>query len=62
VIRESDERMCAGREFQLLGGDTQKVSVCSVHSCKQTKLFTFSWESCYHLSDIWHCMCYTVLF
>jgi len=25
VTRESDERMCAGREFQLLGEDTQKA-------------------------------------
>jgi len=25
VTRESDERMCAGRGFQLLGEDTQKA-------------------------------------
>ena len=25
MTRESDERMCAGREFQLLGEDTQKA-------------------------------------
>jgi len=25
VTRLSDERMCAGREFQLLGEDTQKA-------------------------------------
>jgi len=25
VTRESDERICTGREFQLLGEDTQKA-------------------------------------
>jgi len=30
VTRESDERMCAGREFQLLGEDTQKAVNCEL--------------------------------
>jgi len=62
VTRLSDERMCAGREFQLLGEDTQKAWLMTLHKIipghQHIKLlviseFTVNLEVALLLRQIW---------
>jgi len=52
VTRKSDERMCAGREFQLLGEDTQKAHGTRIERSVQTAATCrILHEECLHVDN-----------